>query len=58
MGTSFSLEGKMVNLRQRKNKNSQNKMTLFYSAFRCTYLISIMSRLYDGEIDLLQVNLS
>ena len=56
MGTTFSSDGKMVNLRQRKNENSQTKMTLFYSAFRCIYLILIIPCLY-GEIDLLQADL-
>ena len=58
MGTTFSSDGKMVNLRQKKKiKNSQTKTTLFYSAFCRIYLILIIPRLY-GEVDLLQVNFS
>ena len=56
MGTTFSSDGKMVNLRQKK-KNSQTKTTLFYSGFCRIYLILIIPRLY-GEVDLLQVNFS
>ena len=55
MGTTFSSDGKMVNLRQKKNKNSQTETTLFYSGFCRIYLILIIPRLY-GEVDLLQVN--
>ena len=54
MGTTFSSDGKMVNLRQKKKIKI---LKLKRPAFCRIYLILIIPRLY-GEVDLLQVNFS